>query len=346
MSIQMELDVTENNENVEHAYRPLSVKNMILRDKIKIPIMKRLEEGVFGNMMFFGNIAGTGKTTIARAICNDLGMVEGKDFIFHNGSQANTKFINEDIPDFLNKASGRKKFVILDEFDNKALHIAQNSFRQIIDKYSGVASFIFTGNDISAVSDAIKSRCRGGFYDFDEKGTFEEQKKITAQMTIRLQMICEHQGIDFPDRYRKDVAKFVYSFLPSLRDVLHTFNLVLYENNKIIDDRFIEILKSYSVSSDEIVGILRSKNLSAIRRYSYENSSKFSRVIDVINDFVYDNFQPEDVVAVGMVMGECGWQYGLAPNKENHLKYMLEQLIGATDAWGRVDFKDIENLGA
>lgn len=341
----MELDVTPNNENVEHMYRPLSVKNMILRDSIKIPILNRIEEGKFGNMMFFGHIAGTGKTTLARAICNDLNLELGKDYIFHNGSQANTKFINEDIPEFLNKASGRKKFVVLDEFDNKALQNAQSSFRQIIDKYSGVASFILTGNNIGNVSKAIQSRCRGGKYDFDQKGTVEEQRRITKEMTIRLKMICDHEGIDFPSKYAKDVAKFVFAYLPSLRDALHTFNMLLYENNKVIDDRFITLLQRYSVSSDQIINILRSKNLTEIKRYSYENASNFSKVIDVINDFIYNHFTIEEITAVGVVLGECNWQYGLVPNKENHLKFMLEQLIGTTDAWNRIDIKDIDNLG-
>lgn len=343
--MKMELDVTEHNENVEHRYRPLSVKNMILRDRIKNSILNRLEKGEFGNMMFFGSKAGTGKTSLALAICNDLGLVEGRDFIFCNGSQANTKFINEDIPNFLNKASGRKKFVILDEFDNGALHNAQNSFRHIMDKYSNVASFILTGNTLGNVNEAIRSRCRDGSFDFDEKGTFEEQKEITKQMTIRLKQICDHQGIEFPKQYGGEIAKFVYSHLPSLRDALHTFNMILYENNRVIDDRFIELLKSYSVSSSTVVNILRSKNLSEIRRFSYENASKFSRVIDVINDFVYEHFSPEDITAVGIVTGECGWQYGLASNKENHLKYMLESLVGATDAWSKVDIKDVDNLG-
>ena len=193
-------------------YRPHTVRDTILNEDLKQTFQKIVNSGEIPNMMFTGT-AGTGKTTIARAICDELGL----DYIVINGSEeGNIDTLRGKIKQFASSVSlsGGYKVVILDEADYLNAQSTQPALRGFIEEFSQNCRFILTCNFKNKVIEPLHSRC--SVYEFNTS------KKIMAslcgQFMTRLQTILDDEGVT----YNNDViAGLIGKYAPDWRRVLN-----------------------------------------------------------------------------------------------------------------------------
>ena len=193
-------------------YRPKTVEDCILDPKLKTTFQKIVETGEIPNMMFTGT-AGLGKTTVAKAICNELGL----DHIVINGSEeGNIDTLRGKIKQFASSVSlsGGYKVVILDEADYLNPQSTQPALRGFIEEFSNNCRFILTCNFKNRIIEPLHSRC--GVYEFNTNK--KEMVQLCCQFMERLQNILETEKV----KYSKFVIlPLISKYAPDWRRILN-----------------------------------------------------------------------------------------------------------------------------
>jgi DNA polymerase III delta prime subunit len=193
-------------------YRPKTVEDTILDPKLKTTFQKIVETGEIPNMLFTGT-AGLGKTTVAKAICNELGL----DFIVVNGSEeGNIDTLRGKIKQFASSVSlsGGYKVVILDEADYLNPQSTQPALRGFIEEFSKNCRFILTCNFKNRIIEPLHSRC--GVYEFNTSK--KQMAQLCSQFMKRLQTILEKEKVE----YNNDVlGGLIMKYAPDWRRILN-----------------------------------------------------------------------------------------------------------------------------
>ena len=193
-------------------YRPKTVEDTILDPKLKTTFQKIVETGEIPNMMFTGT-AGLGKTTVAKAICNELGL----DYIVINGSEeGNIDTLRGKIKQFASSVSlsGGYKVVILDEADYLNPQSTQPALRGFIEEFSKNCRFILTCNFKNRIIEPLHSRC--GVYEFNTSK--KQMAQLCYQFMKRLQTILEKENVE----YNNDVlGGLIMKYAPDWRRILN-----------------------------------------------------------------------------------------------------------------------------
>ena len=193
-------------------YRPKTVEDTILDPKLKTTFQKIVETGEIPNMLFTGT-AGLGKTTVAKAICNELGL----DYIVVNGSEeGNIDTLRGKIKQFASSVSlsGGYKVVILDEADYLNPQSTQPALRGFIEEFSKNCRFILTCNFKNRIIEPLHSRC--GVYEFNTSK--KQMAELCYQFMHRLQNILETEKVE----YNNDVlAGLIMKYAPDWRRILN-----------------------------------------------------------------------------------------------------------------------------
>ncbi|MDC6463770.1 AAA family ATPase [bacterium] len=193
-------------------YRPKTVEDTILDPKLKNTFQKIVDTGEIPNMLFTGT-AGLGKTTVAKAICNELGL----DYIVVNGSEeGNIDTLRGKIKQFASSVSlsGGYKVVILDEADYLNPQSTQPALRGFIEEFSTNCRFILTCNFKNRIIEPLHSRC--GVYEFNT--TKKQMAQLCSQFMKRLQTILEKEKVE----YNNDVlGGLIMKYAPDWRRILN-----------------------------------------------------------------------------------------------------------------------------
>jgi DNA polymerase III delta prime subunit len=193
-------------------YRPRKIADTILPKSLKNTFQKVVDSGEMQNMLFTGT-AGLGKTTVAKALCNELGL----DYIIVNGSEeGNIDTLRGKIKQFASSISlqGGYKVVILDEADYLNPQSTQPALRGFIEEFSNNCRFILTCNFKNRIIEPLHSRC--GVYEFNT--TKKEMAELAAQFMKRVEYILEQEGADYG---KKDIADLIMKHAPDWRRVIN-----------------------------------------------------------------------------------------------------------------------------
>lgn len=234
-------------------YRPKTVDECILPDRIKDIAKGFVKNGSIPHLIFSGS-AGTGKTTLGKALCHELGY----DVLFINGSlDANMSTLRDDVTQFASALSleGNRKCVFIDEGDYISTPVMA-AMRSLMETMSANCTFIITCNFPNRILDAIKSRT--SIIDFSI--TKEEYSKLTFEALKRFIEILNLENVEHDP---KVVAKILSRNYPDLRK---TFNdLQRYASSGKID------VGSLGNTSDgdfvELVNILKDRNFADLRKW-------------------------------------------------------------------------------
>jgi replication factor C small subunit len=238
-------------------FRPKTISDCILPAEIKKQVTEFVASGQVPHLLLSGG-AGTGKTTLGRAIANEV----GADLLFMNFSNDNgVDTIRNKIVQFASTASfeGNLKIIIGDESDYLTPN-AQASLRGIMEEFHKTTRFILTCNFKNRIIDPIHSRCT--FIDY--KIPDAEKKDLMAQMMKRCVSILKSENIEFDP---KAIVALVQKHFPDFRKTLN--ELQRYSTYGKIDSG---ILVTEATSYDDLVQGMKDKKFADVRKWIARNS--------------------------------------------------------------------------
>lgn len=296
-------------------YRPHTVEDCILPDRIKKVFQEYVNEGNIPNLMLTGP-AGCGKTTIAKAMCEQLGL----NHLFINSSEERgIDMLRTKIKGYASTVSltGGRKVIILDEADYLTPE-AQAGLRGAIEEFSENCSFIFTCNFKARLIDALHSRC--AVVDFALKG--DEKPKMAVKMLKRMEQILTTEGITYD---KAVLVKLVERYFPDYRRLLN--ELQRHSVSGSIDAGVISQLDSLR-SLNDLIKALKDKDFSAMRKWVVVNSDvDTSRIYRNIYDGLNEYLKPESVPAAVITLAKYQYQAAFVADQELNLVACLTELM-------------------
>lgn len=297
-------------------YRPQRINDTILPEKTKKIFKKFVSDNTVPNLLLTGG-PGVGKTTIAKAMLEELGC----DYIIKNGSlNVNIDSIRYDISVFASSVSftGGRKYVIFDEADYLNAANVQPALRNFIEEYSSNCGFIFTCNFKNRIIQPLRSRLS----EIDFTIEASDRPQLALQFFKRVVAILDKEGVDYD---KKVVAKVIEKHFPDFRRVLT--ELQSYAASGKIDEGIFVNLKQESI--DELFALLKAKNFTEMRKWVAKNSDQdmnemFRRIYDIASDRVEFRSQPGFVVTLADYMYKSNF---VADQEINMVAFLTEVMI-------------------
>ena len=295
-------------------YRPQTIEDCILPDALKNTFKEFVKQGNIPNLLLSGT-AGVGKTTVARALCNEMGC----DYIIINGSdESGIDVLRNKIKNYASSMSlsGGRKVVILDEADYLNPNSTQPALRGAIEEFASNCSFIFTCNFKNRIIDPIHSRCT--VIDFKANGS---KAKMAAQFFQRVCGILTDEKVAFD---KEVVAAVVSKHFPDNRRILN--ELQRYAAGGVIDKG---ILASVSdVRLNELIVALKGKDFGAARKWVTNNlDNDPSRIFRGIYDGLYEQLEANSVPQLVLILAKYQYQAAFVADHEINLIACLTEIM-------------------
>ena len=269
-------------------YRPSTIEECILPKELKATFKQILETGELPNMMFTGT-AGVGKTTVARALCEELDL----DYIIVNGSEdGNIDTLRGKIKQFASTVSlqGGYKVVILDEADYLNPQSTQPALRGFIEEFSNNCRFILTCNFKNRIIEPLHSRC--SVYEFNGTNKVE----LATQFMKRLEYILTEEKVSFNTSV---LAELIMKYIPDWRRVINECQR--YGMSGSIDSGILVTLSESSIK--DLMKDLKNKNFKGMRKWVSDNIDMepavlFRMIYDNMMEYVSDEYIPQLVITL------------------------------------------------
>ena len=271
-------------------YRPRTIDSAILPSTLKTTFQQFVDQKNVPNLLLTGR-AGVGKTTVARAMLEELQC----DYIIINGSMnGNIDTLRSEIKDFASSISfsGGRKYVILDEADYLNPNSTQPALRNFMEEYSRNCGFILTCNFKNKIIEPLHSRCSVVEFKIDK----EDKPKMASQFYKRVCNILDQESVQYD---QKAVIEVITKFFPDWRRVLN--ELQRYSATGKIDSG---ILVNFSEENLKgLVELLKAKNFTEVRRWVAENNDLdqtvfFRKLYDTASQYLKPNSIPQLVITL------------------------------------------------
>lgn len=296
-------------------YRPHKIVDCILPDRIKKVFQSYVDTKSIPNLMLTGN-AGVGKTTVARAMCEELGV----NHLFINSSEERgIGTLRTKIMSYASTISltGGRKVIILDESDYLTPE-AQAGLRGAIEEFSANCTFIFTCNFKAKLIDALHSRC--SVIDFGLLR--EERQKMAVMLLKRLEFVLKKEGIIYD---KSVLAKIIEKFFPDYRRTLN--ELQRYSNSGAIDASILSQVSDVRKIGD-LVGYLKDGSFSEMRKWVVTNSDiDPAHIYRTIYDNLYNYLKPESIPQAVVIIAKYQYQAAFVADQEINLVSCLTEMM-------------------
>jgi DNA polymerase III delta prime subunit len=298
-------------------YRPQTIDECILPETIKETFKNFVASGELPMFLFAGG-AGVGKTTIAKALCAEV----GAEYMFINASVENgIDLLRNQIKSFASSVSieSSTKVVILDEADSLSAQM-QTGLRSFIEEFSHNCRFIFTCNFKHKIIEPIHSRCAV----IDFKIPSSEKPKVAAAFYRRVMDILSQEGVTDVDS--KVVAKVVETHFPDFRRVLN--ELQRYSVTGRIDTGI--LLNLSGESFKELIGYLKDKDFGNTRKWIAKNSDiETSQLFSLLYDNAVEYLDANSVPKLILILADYQYKAAFVANSElNNIAAMTEIMVG------------------
>jgi DNA polymerase III delta prime subunit len=295
-------------------YRPSKVEECILPDNIKSTFQEYVTRKEIPNLLLSGS-AGVGKTTIAKALCEEVGC----DYIIINGSdESGIDVLRNKIKNYASSMSlsGGRKVVIIDEADYLNPNSTQPAMRGAIEEFASNCSFIFTCNFKNRIIDPIHSRCT--VIDFKINGS---KPKMAAQFMKRVEWILKEEGVKYD---REVVAAVITKHFPDNRRILN--ELQRYSVSGSIDKGILASVSDLQLT--ELINSLKEKNFTAARKWVTNNLDNdpvliFRKLYDTLNE----RLDAQSVPQLVLFLAKYQYQAAFVADHEINLVACLTEIM-------------------
>jgi DNA polymerase III delta prime subunit len=298
-------------------WRPKTVEDCILPENIKKTFLDFIDKGEIPNLILSGP-PGIGKTTIAKALCEQL----GSDYYVINGSDEGRFLdtIRNQAKNFASTVSlqgnGKHKVIIVDESDNTGADV-QLLLRANIETLYNNCRFIFTCNYKNKIIQPIHSRC--AVIDFTIKG--KQKTELAESFFKRLQNILDEESIQYD---KKVIAALITKHFPDFRRVLNECQR--YSSSGKIDA---EILSEFlKVNTNDLIKSLKEKKFTEVRKWVVSNlDNDTSSLLRGIYDSCFDCLLPTSIPAAVLIVAKYQYQSAFCADQEINLLAALTEIM-------------------
>ena len=298
-------------------YRPQTIEDCILPENIKKTFQGFLSKGEVPNLLLAGP-AGCGKTTVAKALCNELGV----DVYVINGSDEGRFLdtVRNTAKNFASTVSlsstARHKVIIIDEADNTTNDV-QLLLRAFTEEFSGNCRFIFTCNFKNKIIEPLHSRCACIDFSTDRKS----KPQLASTFFNRLRFILEREGVEADP---KVLIELINKHFPDWRRVLNECQR--YSSSGTIDAG---ILAQFSdVKVNDLIKHLKEKDFKEVRKWVVNNlDNDASVLLRRVYDALYGSLAPNSIPAAVLVIAKYQYQIAFVADQEINMLACLTEIM-------------------
>jgi DNA polymerase III delta prime subunit len=296
-------------------YRPQKIDDCVLPQALKDTFRQYVEQGELPNFLFTGT-AGVGKTTIAKALCNEI----GAEFMMINGSEeSGIDTLRTKIKGFASTISltDAKKVVILDEADYLNANSTQPALRGFIEEFANNCRFILTCNFKNRIIEPIHSRCSVIEFKIDNK----DKQEIAATFFKRAVTILKKEQIEFDP---KVVAELITKHFPDYRRILN--ELQRYSVSGKIDSGILVNMSEESFKS--LIKLLKEKDFTEVRKWVSKNSdSDTTSLFRELYDSAANTIEPNSVPQLVLILADYQYKAAFVADHELNIMAALTEIM-------------------
>ena len=294
-------------------YRPRKIADTILPDNLKQVFQKIVDTGELPNMLFTGT-AGLGKTTVAKAFCNELEL----DYILINGSEeGNIDTLRTKIKQFASSISlqGGYKVVILDEADYLNPQSTQPALRGFIEEFSNNCRFLLTCNFKNRIIEPLHSRC--GVYEFNTSK--KDMITLCEQFMARAEYILRQENVDYN---KQTVVDLIMKHAPDWRRIL----------NELQRQSMVGIVatgsNNHTGSFDSLFTYLKDKDFKKMRQWVTNNiDTDASAIFRGIYDQMYDRLNPRSIPQLVLILADYQYKQAFVADHELNVVACMTEIM-------------------
>ena len=294
-------------------YRPKNIEDCILPERLKKPFQEYVTQKNIPNLLLTGG-AGVGKTTVAKAMCNEIGC----DFMIINGSDENgIDMVRNKITNYASSMSfsGGRKVIIIDEADYLSAN-AQAAFRNAIEEFAVNCSFIFTCNFKNKIIEPLHSRC--AVIEFTLKAS--EKSSMAGQFFKTIQTILSQEDIAYETPV---VAELIKKHFPDFRRVIN--ELQRFSKFGKIDTGV--LAQIVDVSLADIIKFIKDKDFGAIRKWVASNDVDPASLYRKLYDNLYEVLKPQSIPQAVVIIADYQYKQAFVADREINLVACLTELM-------------------
>ena len=295
-------------------YRPKTIEDCILPERLKKPFQEYVNQKNIPNLLLAGG-AGVGKTTVAKALCNEVGC----DYLVINGSdESGIDTFRTKIKNYASSMSltGGRKVIIIDEADYLNPNSTQPALRNAIEEFASNCSFIFTCNYKNRIIDPLHSRC--AVIEFSLKNG--EKAKMATAFFKRIQSVLQSESVDYDD---KVIAELIKKHFPDFRRTIG--ELQRYSQFGKIDAGILAQIGDISIS--EIVKFIREKDFGSIRKWVATNDVDSNVLYRKLYDSMYDVMKPQSIPQAVLILADYQYKAAFVADQEINTVACLTELM-------------------
>ena len=296
-------------------YRPKTVDDCILPQSLKTLFKSFIDKGELSNLLFSGT-PGIGKTTVAKALCEQLNC----DWIMINGSEeGGIDVLRDKIKNFASTVSlsGGKKVVILDEADYLNPQSTQPALRGFIEEFHKNCRFILTCNFKNRIIEPLHSR----FSNIEFKINSKDKPKLASKLFERTISILKENNVDYND---KVLAQLVKKHFPDFRKVIN--ELQRYSVSGSIDAGILTNITNENLKS--LMKLLKEKDFTETRKWVTQNLDNDPvRIFRSIYDNLYENLQPETIPHAVLILADYQYKSAFVADQEINFTACLTEIM-------------------